>query len=433
MSQKSIPFFISVDDKIKKKLLLKLRIDNTKRIYLISLLGLFFFCLFMGLDYLRYTNGKILSGNLYFFLFLNHLSFLFFIFPVITIGTNRKIFAKRKFKPSAFFIYSWTIFLGMALITMAILSLIDRDSLTMYTIYIIIANFGLIMVHRDRILLNLISFLAISIACIFLFHHNMELLIINFMEIIGVTVVCLVVSTQMFNAYVNKLYSDYFLKEKNKEINKEKKRGDKLLHNILPKQIAKELMSKGSVTPRYYNSATIMLIDFKDFSTISKRLTPQELIKELDYCFKKFDHLTAKHNLEKIKTIGDAYLCVGGVPNNNITHAMNSIEAAHEILTFLNEWNTKRIANNEPPFESRIGIHTGSIIAGVVGDRKFVFDIWGDAVNTTARIESNGKAGQINISQTTYDLVKTEIECDHRGKIPIKNLDPIDMYFVKKN
>ncbi|MDB4727668.1 adenylate/guanylate cyclase domain-containing protein [Saprospiraceae bacterium] len=261
----------------------------------------------------------------------------------------------------------------------------------------------------------------------------MELLIINFMEIIGVTVVCLVVSTQMFNAYVNKLYSDYFLKEKNKEINKEKKRGDKLLHNILPKQIAKELMSKGSVTPRYYNSATIMLIDFKDFSTISKRLTPQELIKELDYCFKKFDHLTAKHNLEKIKTIGDAYLCVGGVPNNNITHAMNSIEAAHEILTFLNEWNTKRIANNEPPFESRIGIHTGSIIAGVVGDRKFVFDIWGDAVNTTARIESNGKAGQINISQTTYDLVKTEIECDHRGKIPIKNLDPIDMYFVKKN
>jgi class 3 adenylate cyclase len=175
-----------------------------------------------------------------------------------------------------------------------------------------------------------------------------------------------------------------------------------------------------------------MMLDFKDFSGISRSLTPEGLIAKLDYCFKNFDRITAIYRLEKIKTMGDGYLCVGGVPKSNQTHPFDCIEAAYEMLTFLEEWKTEQMSLNELYFEARIGIHSGPVIAGVVGDKKFAFDLWGDAVNIAARLESSGETGKINISQTTYDLVKHKIACTHRGKIPIKNQEPINMYFVKE-
>ncbi len=419
-------------EQLRRRVLLKLRIDNAQRIYIISLLGFTFFFLFMGLDYVRYMNGKFSGDNLYFYLLLNHISFFLFLLPILTIRMNREAFALGRFKYGTFFIYSWTIFLGIMLISMAIFSLIDRDSLIMYTIYIIIANFGIIMAHRDRILLNLLSISVIGLVSFFLFHNNMELLLINLMEMVGVTSISFAVSSQIFNAYVREIDADTTLTDKSNQIEKEKNRGDELLNNILPIEIANELKANGFVKPRHFSSATIMLIDFKNFSRISKSLTPQQLIAELDYCFKNFDHITEKHRLEKIKTIGDAYLCVGGVPTSNSTHALDCIAAAREILDFLDGWKVKQVAQNEPFFEGRIGIHTGPIIAGVVGAKKFVFDIWGDAVNTTARVETSGEAGKINISQTTYDLVKSKVQCIPRGKIAIKNLDPLDMYFVEK-
>jgi class 3 adenylate cyclase len=427
--QKSL--FSPVPEKLRKRLLLQLRIENSKRIFLISTIGLFFFFLFCGLDYVRYMDGKIQYWNLYFLLFLNHLSFAFFIFPILTIRINHKDFDAGRFKYGRFFIYTWAIFLGAILLTMAILSLVERGDLTMYFIYIIIANFGLVMLHYDRILLNLASFIIITVAIITLYHQNLELLIIHLLEATGVSVISFLVSTHIFNTYIWRIATEKLIVKKNKRLGKEKKRGDQLLHNILPKEIASELMKNGSVKPRHYSSATIMMVDFKNFSGISKALTPEQLIHDLDFCFTNFDHITERFGLEKIKTIGDAYLCVGGVPSSNKRHQFDCIEAAKAMIEFLNTWKEERILTLEPIFEGRFGIHTGPVIAGVVGDRKFVFDVWGDAVNICARLESSSEVGRINISQTTFNLVKTKYTCTHRGKIEIKNNEPIDMYFVE--
>jgi len=424
--------FTFVPESIRIEVLRKLRISNGKRIYVISVIGFFFAFLLLGLDYIRYNDEKLLPGSIYFYLFLNHLGFFLFIFPIITIRMNQEAFAAGRYKYGRFFIYTWAIFLGVMLITMAILTFSARTSLSIYFVYIIIANFGLLMVHLDRVLLNGVSFLAISVAILFLFFGELEIFVVNLMEALGVTVVSFVVSTQIFNAFIRQVIADKLLEEKNTEIAEEKKRGDELLYNILPKEIANELKATGKVEARQFSSATIMLLDFKNFSGISRSLTPEGLIAVLDYCFKNFDRITEVHRLEKIKTIGDAYLCVGGLPKTNQTHPYDSIKAAREMLAFLKQWKVEQMALNEPFFEARIGIHSGPVIAGVVGDKKFVFDMWGDAVNIAARVESSGEVGKINISQTTYDLVKHKITCRHRGKIPIKNQEPLDMYFVEE-
>ena len=424
-------YFVLVPHSLRKRLLMKLRIENGHRIYIMSIVGFFFFFLFMVLDYMRYAEGKISAGNVYWYLFINHIFFLFFIFPILTIHIKREAFAIGRFKYGKLFIYTWTLFLGVILITMAILSLIDRGALTMYSIYIIIANFGLLMLHQDRVLLNTVSFLIILVAIFLLYLQQHELLFIYILEAVGVTVTSFAVSTQMFNAYVREVYLDKLLEDKNEKIEMEKERGDELLHNILPLDIAEELKANGYVKPRHFSSATIMLIDFKNFSLISRSLTTDQLIADLDHCFKQFDQITTKYQLEKIKTIGDAYLCAGGIPESNASHPFDTIEAAREILSFLYDWKIEKTTLNEPYFEGRIGIHTGPVIAGVVGDKKFAFDVWGDAVNIAARIEANGEAGKINISNTTYELIKHKYTCTHRGKITIKNHKPVHMYFVE--
>ena len=429
MQYKTLHLFIPVPQKFRDEVLLKLRISNAQRILIISVVGFFFAFLLSGIDYIRYVSENLSPNSLY--LCLNHLGFFLFIFPILTIQLNREAFATGTYKYGRFFIHTWMIFLGVMLMTLAVLTFSARGSLSIYFIYIIIANFGLLMVHLDRVLLNGLSLLIISSVIFYLFFGELEIMLNSFMEAFGVTLVSFVVSAQIFNAFLRKVVADKLLEEKNAEIEKEKKRGDELLNNILPKEIANELKATGKVKPRHFSSATIMMLDFKDFSNITRSLTPEGLIAKLDYCFKSFDHITAKHGLEKIKTIGDAYLCVGGVPKSNQTHPFDCISAAREMLVFLEDWKKDQIILNEPYFEARVGIHSGPVIAGVVGDKKFAFDIWGDAVNIAARIESSGEAGKINVSQTTYDLVKHKFSCSHRGKIPIKNQEPLDMYFVE--
>ena len=151
----------------------------------------------------------------------------------------------------------------------------------------------------------------------------------------------------------------------------------------------------------------------------------------LDYYFKSFDQIIEKHQLEKIKTIGDAYMCVGGLPEENPNHALNVLKAAVEIQTWLMEEKLEKEKKGVPFFEARIGIHTGPLVAGIVGSKKFAFDVWGDTVNVAARLESGGKAGKINISASTYHLIKDYFTCQFRGKIPIKNWGEVEMYFVE--
>lgn len=213
-------------------------------------------------------------------------------------------------------------------------------------------------------------------------------------------------------------------------IESEKEKSDQLLLNILPWQTAKELKEHGKATPREYELATVLFTDFRGFTQLAEKLTPEEVIEELNYCFSAFDEIMSRNNLEKIKTIGDAYMAVGGVPIANETNPIDAVRAGLEIQEFATKWASEKKAKGLPSWEVRLGIHTGSLIAGVVGTSKFAFDIWGDAVNLAARMESSGEVGRVNISETTYELVKDYFQCEYRGKVNAKNKGEVDMYFV---
>jgi len=174
----------------------------------------------------------------------------------------------------------------------------------------------------------------------------------------------------------------------------------------------------------------VLFTDFVGFTQIAESFTPQQLIEELDYCFGEFDRIAKKHNLEKIKTIGDAYMAVGGVPLANQTHAVDCVLAALEIEQLVSALREKEMKRSRPYWQIRIGVHSGDLVAGVVGREKFSYDVWGDTVNTASRLESSGVAGRINISGATYELVKDFFDCEFRGKVAAKNKGEIDMYFV---
>jgi class 3 adenylate cyclase len=220
------------------------------------------------------------------------------------------------------------------------------------------------------------------------------------------------------------------LEQRNIKLNIEKERSDKLLLNILPAETAEELKSNGLAQARKYDLVTVMFTDFKNFTEASEKLSPEELVKEINHCYSEFDRIIEKYGIEKIKTIGDSYMCAGGLPATNDTHPWDVVNAGLELQKFIISHKEKRIAANEPYFELRLGIHTGPVVAGIVGIKKFAYDIWGDTVNTASRMESSGEVGKVNISGTTYQLVKDKFTCIYRGKVQAKNKGEIDMYFV---
>lgn len=215
-------------------------------------------------------------------------------------------------------------------------------------------------------------------------------------------------------------------------IAKERKRSEELLLNILPEEVAEELKSKGSAEAKHFDDVTVMFTDFKNFTQISETLTPAQLVTEIHNCFKAFDTIIEKYNIEKIKTIGDSYMCAGGLPVANKTNAIDVVNAAIEIQEFMQQHIQQRVGEGKEPFEIRIGVHTGPVVAGIVGVKKFAYDIWGDTVNIASRMESSGETGKVNISNSTYELVKDTFACTYRGKIQAKNKGEIDMYFVGK-
>jgi ligand-binding sensor domain-containing protein len=221
------------------------------------------------------------------------------------------------------------------------------------------------------------------------------------------------------------------LVEKNIIVEKEKQRSDALLLNILPEEVAEELKTKGSAEAKQFDEVTVLFTDFKNFTQISEKMTPKELVEEIHTCFKAFDTITVKQGIEKIKTIGDSYMCAGGLPVANKNHAEYVVRASLEIQEFILNRVAERTALGKESFQIRIGIHTGPVVAGIVGIKKFAYDIWGDTVNTASRMESSGEAGKVNISGTTYELVKDKFACTNRGKIQVKGKGEIDMYFVE--
>jgi class 3 adenylate cyclase len=250
---------------------------------------------------------------------------------------------------------------------------------------------------------------------------------------LGLAGVALIIALGLLSRFLAIRSHNRVLEEKNKIIERERERSENLLLNILPKVIADELKQRGSAQAREYETASVLFADFEGFSKKSKSMSPEELINDLDYCFKAFDEIATRYGLEKIKTIGDSYMCAGGLPNPDPEHTYRMVEAALEMQAFLKRWKAERQAEGRTFFEARIGIHTGPLIAGVVGAKKFAFDIWGDTVNVAARMESSSEAGRINISQATYERIQDRFPCSYRGKVPVKNLGEFDMYYVNAN
>ena len=214
-----------------------------------------------------------------------------------------------------------------------------------------------------------------------------------------------------------------------RNIRKAKRRSDDLLLNILPSSTAQELKEHGKVKAKKFDEVTVMFTDFQAFTRYSQNLSPEVLVKSVDYFFSKFDQIIDAFKLEKIKTIGDAYMCAGGLTNESKDQVIKIIEAAFEIKNFVEE--TKNSSDNSiAHFNIRIGINTGPVVAGVVGKNKFAYDIWGDTVNVASRMESNSDAGKINISENTYQLIKDHFDCEYRGEIDVKNKGMMKMYFV---
>lgn len=242
-------------------------------------------------------------------------------------------------------------------------------------------------------------------------RRNQRTMVISLFIILGLTTVLL-----------GTLYWYY------RTISREKKRSESLLLNILPAETAKELKINGKVDAVKFDQVTVLFTDFVEFTRVAERVEPEQLVKSIDYYFKGFDEITTKYGLEKIKTVGDSYMCACGLPTINPMHARNVISAAKEMIDLVrNELNA---LDGLSHFEIRIGIHTGPVVAGIVGIKKWQYDIWGDTVNIASRMESMSNPGRVNLSETTYLQIKDEFACEYRGEIEVKNRGPLKMYFL---
>jgi len=226
-----------------------------------------------------------------------------------------------------------------------------------------------------------------------------------------------------------------FINKTKSIIDEEKKKIDELLCNILPEETAEELKKYGKVKAKKHNSVTVLFTDFKEFTSYAEGLPPEKLVEMIDVYFTAFDKIIVKYNLEKIKTIGDSYMCAGGLPEPSEDHHYRITKAAFEIIEFVNNMKQQAQNNNESRLDVRIGIHTGPVVAGVVGKNKFCYDIWGNTVNTASRMESSGEIGKVNISEATHALLKEnpEFSFKSRGKIETKGKRLVEMYFVELN
>lgn len=210
-------------------------------------------------------------------------------------------------------------------------------------------------------------------------------------------------------------------------IKSEQKRSENLLLNILPRETAIELKSKGTVKAKKFSSVTVMFADFVSFTKHSEHLSPEDLVQNVGFYFSKFDEIMDKYDLEKIKTMGDCYMCAGGLPFVSQDHAHKMILASFDILEFIE---SEKKNKNEFCWELRIGINSGPVVAGVVGHKKFAYDIWGDTVNIAARMQTASDPGKINISENTHQLIRDQFDCIYRGEIDVKNKGMMKMYFV---
>jgi class 3 adenylate cyclase len=235
-------------------------------------------------------------------------------------------------------------------------------------------------------------------------------------------------TNQLSSARTELIQANQELEQRHQEVEKQRQVSESLLLNILPVQVAKELQTKGTVDPKYFEDVTIMFTDFVGFTLATEKLAAEDMVYILHDYFTAFDEIITRYGLEKLKTIGDSYMCGGGLPVRSPSHPVDTVMAAFEIVRVVTERNR---SNGQVHWAVRIGIHTGPVIAGIVGIKKFAFDIWGETVNHASRMESSGAPNCINLSERTYSRVKDFLECEYRGKVLTKEKQEFDMYFAK--
>lgn len=216
------------------------------------------------------------------------------------------------------------------------------------------------------------------------------------------------------------------------QIHRQRRKSDFLLSNILPKSAILELKKYGQVKARQYNNVSILFTDFVNFTAFAEKLSPDQLVAQIDICYRQFDQIIGRNQCEKIKTIGDAYMAVCGLPNADPDHALHLSKAALEIRDFMHYYNKHIRHADLPELRIRIGLHSGKVIAGVVGSNKFAYDIWGDSVNVAARMEQFGTPDFVNISAQTQRLLPSNAQTTYRGEIEVKGKGLIPMYYLEK-
>ena len=224
------------------------------------------------------------------------------------------------------------------------------------------------------------------------------------------------------------------VEERTSDLKKEKEKSDELLLNILPFEIAQELKEKGSAEAKLHKNITVLFTDIKDFTALSMKMSPNELVKELDTCFRGFDNIISQYQIEKIKTIGDSYMAAGGLHGYGVNQVKEVVLAALDIQEFMIQRKNSQMVDDVPYFQIRIGVHTGPVVAGIVGVKKFQYDIWGDTVNIASRMESSSVVERVNISQSTKAFIEDNpnFVFHHRGKVSAKSLGEVDMFFVDR-
>jgi class 3 adenylate cyclase len=397
---------------------------NLKKGYLISLLGVVFLLPIMYLDWIRFQMGMFhnwaAKG-----VFITHLVFFCYLPLAIYMTIQYSTIFESKARKKKFLVLLICSIFSFSLLPMGILSIPNGGTIVVYGIFMMLINLVISINHFFRLLVNGVCLAIIIVAIIYFKKNDMNHIITSILECIGITLPAFVFATIHYNTKV-KEYTN------SKLLEKERDRSDQLLHNILPYETAQELKLNGFAHPKFHNNATILFTDFDNFSSQIAKIDPEELIRLLNDYFIAFDAICKKWHLEKIKTIGDAYMAVSGVPIADPQHALNTCQAAIEILDFVEKYKLKAVFNHTLFFGIRIGIHSGPVVSGVVGSDKFTFDIWGNAVNIASRMESKCEVGKINISGDTFQLVKTHFKTEYRGHIPVKNLGEIEMYFLKK-
>jgi len=205
---------------------------------------------------------------------------------------------------------------------------------------------------------------------------------------------------------------------------------DRLLHNILPAHVVQDLKVLGSHTPTRYEDVSVLFTDFEGFTAVAADMPPQQLIQELQVSFTYFDTIIQRRNLQRLKTIGDAYMCAGGMPEDSATHALDCVLAALDMRRFMEGRLAEKSAAHHDYWNIRIGVHTGPLVAGVIGKERFAYDVWGDTVNLASRLESNSEGGRINVSDATRKRIEEFVEITPRGGIPVKHRGVVEMFFV---